>query len=244
MKGEAGRGWLVWLQGLLLAVIAGGLVGLRFGLFPWRAVLLSLALACLGMAIVGFLSLLLLYLDLKRGRQQRLKSSLLAVALSALPVAAVLVMGVRGSDLPPIHDISTDMENPPALLAARQLRRPGDNPLGYGGAEVARQQAAAYGEVQPLFSVLPQATVYHSCRELVREFGWQLVSEDAAQGRLEAVATTPLLGFKDDVVILVQATGQGSRVDLRSASRVGVSDFGANAARIAAFLNRLQELEP
>ena len=114
-----------------------------------------------------------------------------------------------------------------------------DNPPEYPGASVAAQQKAAYPDIAPRDLTVPPDQAFARAVTAARGMGWEIVAEKAAEGRIEATATTPWVGFKDDIVIRVVATSGGARVDVRSKSRVGRSDVGANAARIRGFMNAL-----
>ena len=141
--------------------------------------------------------------------------------------------------LPAIHDITTDTERPPEFVAILPLRAAAPNPAAYGGPDVARAQAGAYPDLRPHRMGAAPADAFKRALQAARDMGWEIVAADAAAGRIEATDTTFWFGFKDDVVIRVQADSAGSRVDVRSVSRVGVSDVGANAARIRAYLRAL-----
>jgi uncharacterized protein (DUF1499 family) len=140
--------------------------------------------------------------------------------------------------LPFIHDITTDTENPPVFVAVLPLRADAANPPEYPGEEVAQQQREAYPEVQPLLTALGPAEAFDRAEQVARDLGWEIVVTVPQEGRIEATDTTFWFGFKDDVVIRVRPTADGSRVDIRSKSRVGRSDVGANAARIKEFMAR------
>ena len=114
------------------------------------------------------------------------------------------------------------------------------NPVAYGGKEIADQQRRAYPDLAPLHLDAPPATALQRAAQVARAMGWEVVSEAPAEGRLEATDTTFWFGFKDDVVVRVRPDGTGSRVDVRSLSRVGRSDLGMNARRIRSFLERLR----
>ena len=134
--------------------------------------------------------------------------------------------------VPPINDISTDTENPPQYMT-------GSKP--YPGAEFARQQRAAYPDIQPSVVYLPRAQAFARASLAAESMGWEVVGRDAAAGTLEAVDTTKWFGFKDDIAIRVTPSGEGqTRIDIRSKSRVGRSDLGVNADRIRAYLQRLK----
>jgi len=163
-------------------------------------------------------------------------------------VLGALAFGVPGNwyriakEVPMIHDITTDTENPPVFVAVLPLRKDAPNSAAYGGPEIAAQQRAAYPDIRPLVSDLPPEKAYDRARTVARQMGWNIVDENPSEGRIEATATTRWFGFKDDVVLrIVPAAGNGSRVDIRSVSRVGRSDVGTNARRIRAFLKRFAE---
>lgn len=169
-------------------------------------------------------------------------------SLPTLLVALVLGVGVafvpwngmrQAGGLPKIHDISTDTQNPPAFVAILPLRANAPNPAVYGGAEVAQAQKTGYPDLQPKPFKATPADAYVRAFAAARAMGWKIVAADAASGRIEATDTTLWFGFKDDVVIRIVANGAGSLVDVRSVSRVGGSDVGANAKRIRAYLRTL-----
>ena len=228
--------WIVVLAWVLLLVGGPGyrlgLWGLGFGLLGVMRYAMILGVIGAGLAIVLLL--------LPRSRRER-GGTLLAALLLGLAVVAVPVY-VRQSaqSLPAIHDITTDTEVPPRFVDALALRVGVPNPPEYAGNEVAAQQLAAYPDIQPLLLDRPPAAVFDAALDTARELGWEIIASVPEQGRIEAVDTTLWYGFRDDVVIRIQADGEASRVDVRSKSRVGRSDLGANAARIREFLNQLE----
>lgn len=144
--------------------------------------------------------------------------------------------------VPMIHDITTDTENPPLFVSVLALRKDAPNSAAYGGPEIAAQQRAAYPDIRPLVSDIPPAQGFERARSVAHKMCWKIVDENPANGRIEATATTRWFGFKDDVVIrIAPAAGNGSRVDIRSVSRVGRNDVGTNARRIRSFLKRFAE---
>ena len=145
----------------------------------------------------------------------------------------------RARAVPPIHDITTDTQDPPVFVAVLPLRIGARNSAVYGGDSVATLQRKGYPALGPLHVAVPQATAYARALAEARAMKWEVVAADSVAGRIEATATTPWFGFKDDVVIRLRPDGAGTRVDVRSVSRVGGSDVGANAARIRAYLARL-----
>ena len=142
---------------------------------------------------------------------------------------------------PPIHDITTDVSNPPAFVAIAPLRKDASNPPEYAGDSTAQAQAKAYPDIQPLMLAMRVDSAFTLALVAVRDMGWELVDQNRREGRIEATATTPFLGFKDDVVVRISSASGISRVDVRSKSRVGRGDVGANAKRIRAYLDRLRQ---
>jgi uncharacterized protein (DUF1499 family) len=160
-------------------------------------------------------------------------------------VLGALAFGVPGNRyriakrVPAIHDITTDTENPPVFVAVLPLRKDAPNSAEYGGPEIAAKQHAAYPDIRPIEAGIPPAQSYEYALAAARSMGWQIVDGNRQEGRIEATATTRWFGFKDDVVIRIAPTaGNGSRLDIRSVSRVGKSDVGTNACRIRAFLKK------
>jgi uncharacterized protein (DUF1499 family) len=166
-------------------------------------------------------------------------------ALIGLIIGAALVsvswrwMQIAGS-VPAIHDITTDTSNPPEFVAIARLRRENWNSLQYGGPAVAQQQHNAYPDVAPLILTVPPEQAFDKALAVAKHMKWKVVDADRAGGRIEAMATTFWFGFKDDIVIRIKKSGNGSRVDIRSVSRVGVGDLGTNAKRIREFLREMK----
>ena len=145
----------------------------------------------------------------------------------------------RAQSVPPIHDISTDLENPPAFAAIVPLRGDAPNPLNRTP-DVILQQREGYPDLAPLTLPEPSGQVFGRARATAERLGWSIVKADPAAGLIEATDTTRWFGFVDDIVIRITPWGTGTRVDVRSVSRVGRSDIGTNAERIRAFLAALQ----
>ncbi len=147
----------------------------------------------------------------------------------------------RARTVPPIHDITTDTEHPPAFVAVLPLRQGAENSTDYAGAELAAQQKQGYPDLAPAQIRLPTAPVFRAALETAKGMGWEIAAAVPDQGRIEATDTTFWYAFSDDIVIRIQPAGEGSLVDVRSVSRVGRSDLGVNAKRIRAFLSLLQQ---
>ena len=213
--------------------------GTRYGLWPWQTGLALLRWAAYtGLAgAVGALGLIVL-LVVPRWRA-RAWIPVLALCIALAAAAPPLILLQQAKSVPPIHDISTDVFDPPQFVALAAERALAPNGAKYGGQEVAAQQQKAYPEIKSLIvKSAPAETVQHAI-DAARKEGWEIVASDAPAGRIEATDTTTWFGFKDDIVVRVRPEGAGSRIDVRSVSRVGRSDIGANAKRVRGFLARL-----
>ncbi|MES2562218.1 MAG: DUF1499 domain-containing protein, partial [Pseudomonadota bacterium] len=124
------------------------------------------------------------------------------------------------------------------------IRRNTPNGPEYGGEKIASQQQAAYPDIQPRLLESPPAAAFDRALKAARNMGWEIIAAVREEGRIEATATTRWFRFKDDVVIRVQPQGTGSRIDVRSKSRLGRSDLGANAKRIRAYWRELDNIPP
>ncbi len=164
---------------------------------------------------------------------------LISVLVAVIVVIPPLQFRHAAVSVPPIHDISTDLVEPPEFVALRAAREAAPNAVEHPGGQVAIQQRDAYPEIRARRYARAPEAVFVAAAAQVREQGWLLVEEDPDSGRIEAVAETTWFGFRDDVVIRVQPDADGARLDMRSASRVGRSDLGTNAQRIDRFLSAL-----
>ena len=189
-----------------------------------------------GIAAAGLAAAMLVVPQARRAAVGALSFALVL----GLVVAYVPWHGLRQArSVPPIHDITTDTEQPPQFVAVLPLRADAPNPAEYEGAEMARQQVEAYPDIVTHRLPVPPDAAFTRALDAAREMGWEIVAAEPGEGRIEATDTTFWFGFKDDVVIRVAADGSGSKVDVRSVSRVGGSDVGANAKRIGDYLRRL-----
>jgi uncharacterized protein (DUF1499 family) len=144
--------------------------------------------------------------------------------------------------VPPINDITTDPDNPPEFVAAAALRKAQSyNTTDYAGASLAEQQRRAYPDIAPItLDLLPQ-NAFPQALATAQRLGWAITESDPAAGRIEATETSRWFRFVDDIVIRITPTDTGSRIDLRSSSRLGRSDFGVNAARIRRFADAIRK---
>lgn len=228
---------LVSLSAFLLVALPGPLykygvvdlgtafTGFKFGVFAGIATLI----------------LLVLQIIFKR-KTVTLGSTIMALLLSTIAIAIPLSMLNKGKSVPPIHDISTDLVNPPEFVAIAPLRADAPNPVEYAGVEVATQQRAAYPELQTLNYTQSKSELVEATKQVIDHLGWQLVNIDADQGIVEATDRTMWFGFKDDVIVRITDNGSKRLVDIRSKSRVGGSDLGKNAERIHDFTEELDSI--
>lgn len=217
----------------MLAAIIGRTV---FGVAPLSAFMvfsISLLLCLLSM-LMGFLVLLWGFIA---GKKNILRNGAAMLGLAVLPVAiSVLVLGPKNLTAPPIHDITTDTKAPPFFSIAPKNRTEKQNSLDYGGKEIAEIQKAAYPDIQPIVTEMAPERAFARCQAVVDKLGWEILEADPAAAVIEAVDSTRVFNFKDDIAIRVQGTGHGSRIDIRSVSRDGKGDFGTNANRIRRFI--------
>lgn len=191
----------------------------------------------------GIAALILLVLQILFKRKTvTLGSTIMALLLSTIAIAIPLSMLNKGKSVPPIHDISTDLVNPPEFVAIAPLRADAPNPVEYAGVEVATQQRAAYPELQTLNYTQSKSELVEATKQAIDHLGWQLVNIDADQGIVEATDRTMWFGFKDDVIVRITDKGSERLVDIRSKSRVGGSDLGKNAERIHGFIEELDSI--
>jgi uncharacterized protein (DUF1499 family) len=223
----------------LLAMLAGplyraGMIGLGAA---FSSVFFGYWLGLLA-ALFGVVALLLALFAQPR---RYLVRALIAIVLGVIAFVPPMLFKHKAGSVPAIHDITTDTANPPPFQTLLAQRADAPNSAVYGGAEVAAKQQAAYPDIQPLQFDAPPATVFKAALDSAKSMGWAIAAQVPDEGRIEATATTFWFGFKDDVVIRLRPEAGGTRVDVRSESRVGGSDVGANAARIRAYSRKLRE---
>ncbi|MEP6702923.1 MAG: DUF1499 domain-containing protein, partial [Betaproteobacteria bacterium] len=225
---------------LLIATLAAIAValsgpGYRMGWWPLPMAFDTMrwaAWVAIGAAVFGLVLALIAALARPGGSRRGLAEATLAILVGALTMAGPITLMSRGKQVPPIHDISTDTDNPPQFAAVLPARVDAQNPVQYGGPELAAQQKKAFPQIVPVELAVPPAEAFERALRIARDTGWVIIDANQADLRIEATATTPFFGFKDDVVVRVTPTDKGSRVDMRSLSRIGRSDLGANARRV------------
>jgi uncharacterized protein (DUF1499 family) len=215
------------LAAVLLLAASGP--GVRFDIWSYRVGLgLFRWAAYLGIAAALFA---VIVLALPRTRRAGVSAPVLGLVLGLVVFYVPFQFQRTARSVPSINDITTDTEHPPQFMTAA---RP------YPGAPFARQQQAAYPELRSLTLAMPPPEAFARALAAAEAMGWEVVGREAESGRIEAVDTTRWFGFKDDIAIRVAAADGGSRIDVRSKSRVGRNDLGTNARRVRAYLQRLQ----
>jgi uncharacterized protein (DUF1499 family) len=236
------------LSGFLVALIAGlGLLlaglGSRLQWWEFRSGFTLLQWAAYGGLLAALLSLVGAIRARPGGPRRGFALALVGLLVGLVVVGIPWQWWQTAKRVPAIHDITTDTETPPLFVAILPLRAGAPNPAAYGGPEVAAQQRAAYPELSPLMLQAPPAQAFTSALAAARQMGWEIVASDPTQGRIEATATTFWFGFLDDVVVRITPAGSGSRIDVRSVSRVGRGDVGTNAKRITDYLGRIKRTQ-
>lgn len=226
---------LASIVGFLMVVLPGPL-------YQFAGVSLGTAFTSLRFGVyVGGAALILIILQVLINRKSvSWGSTFIYAAMALVAVGMPVSMMSKASAVPPIHDITTDVTNPPEFVAIAPLREGAPNPVSYEGGDVTKQQLEAYPEIKT--QLLPQSIneVYIAAERTIDVLGWERVTEGALPNTLEATDTTTWFGFKDDVVVRLTVQNDDTLVDVRSKSRVGKSDLGKNAQRIDAFLFELR----
>jgi uncharacterized protein (DUF1499 family) len=222
---------------LSVIIVRSQLLDVVPALTTFGAALILAALAIL----ISFAAFVVIWRQGYAGLGRALLALLLGIALLVYPV----YLGFRALKLPAISDISTDTTNPPRFDTLTR-QRPRDR-IDYPGAAVAALQRAGYPDIAPLELEVPARVAYDAALAVVTKRKWTI--SDARpptlarrDGVIEATARTPIMGFRDDIVIRIAPINQGARIDVRSASRVGTHDFGANASRIRSLLEDIDDV--
>jgi uncharacterized protein (DUF1499 family) len=230
-----------WLgpSAFLAAVIST--LGYRFGFLHFRLSLVVFAIALIVCTLVLVAGIYKLAISIYRRRRFPVELVPLLLACALIPVLTVSNVGAGALSATMIHDITTDVDNPPAFV----FIKPDDgfriNSLVYPGGEVSAKQLSAYPDIKTYITSLPPRRVFQKAVFAGSLLGWEIIATDLPGLRYEAVAKTPLFGFVDDIAVRITPfVDGGSAVDLRSMSRVGITDLGTNAKRIRSFLAELE----
>lgn len=227
------------LLGLVIAItamvtIAVSVAGYRLGW--WRH---PQAFSLFGWATYAAITALILsaYGFLRTRSQYQQRGKLLAISgivLSLPIITATVLFEYSAKAYPHINDISTNTIDPPSFWDV-------DEPMEYPGESVAELQQAAYPDVVPLLVPVTSEQAFEHALAIITDKGWDIVANVPGEGRIEAVVTSLLYGFKDEVVIRISPSDGETIVDVRSRSRIGKIDRGTNAKRIRKYLKALKE---
>jgi uncharacterized protein (DUF1499 family) len=209
-----------------------GALGTKFGLWHHNVGMIMVVMAFLAALVpvalfIGF--------AWHPGYRKERRGLALGMLLGILPLGVAGYLFGSSSGAPIIHDIATDTTRPPQFMAALQQRSAEQNSLEWSEANAAEQRIA-YPQLRPIETTLDPQQAFARALSSAQALGWEIIDSDSRPGFIEAVDTSFWFGFKDDIVIRIEAATNGSVIDLRSASRVGRGDLGANAARIERFI--------
>jgi uncharacterized protein (DUF1499 family) len=240
LHGLVKAGLLLAALALLMILLSGP--GTRMGLWDFTVGLGVVFKYGIYLTIVAMVVCLAAALVARPGTGRRGFGLALGAVLVCGAVVSFVMSGVSAArKAPPIHDITTDTQNPPAFVAVLPARRETAlNPPGYEGAAIAAQQQKAFPDIRPVMLALTPDSAYAVALAAAKEMGWKVVDANRGEGRIEASDRTFWFGFTDDVVIRVMPASGIARVDVRSVSRVGKGDAGTNARRVRAYLAKLK----
>jgi Protein of unknown function (DUF1499) len=190
------------------------------------------------------------------------RQALLAVLIGGALIAYPAYLGYAAYKLPSIYDVTTDPIDPPQFDAIAKLRPRDANPIAYEGLYAAELQHTAYSDIEPEDTSATPQEAYEAALKVITRRRWRIVDqrppqqpaatrvgdqrqphdEAASDGIIEAVARSMVLGFREDVVVRIRATSDGTRIDARSASRYGRNDLGSNAARVRDLIASIDDI--
>src|SRR5574340_1077271 len=225
------------ITGFVIALTAAGIamlasLGSRWDLWHYSISLLMLRIATLCGILSFAVCLAGAVITMPGSWRGGFRCAVFGLAISFIIVAVPLSWQAATAEAPLIHDITTDVADPPKFMALLPLRATAPNSADYGGPEVAALQHAAYPDIQPVTLYMTPDRALDQAMAAARSLGWTIMQRDRQEGRIEALERTTWFGFTDDIVIRVRPESNGSRVDIRSVSRVGAGDTGTNAARV------------
>ena len=236
-------GIVMWMAVAVTVLFPLTALGAKWGLWDFRSAFsLLMGLSVTGavlLALVGFA----LIASINSGNQKAKHGATAAVLILILPLAYVFANVYKAKSLPVIHDISTDLENPPQFVHAQKVRGEVENSLEWQPETVALQQQA-YPNIRSVYLPIEVGKAWHLIEQTIMNLPWELTYHSKDEGIFEATATSFWFGFVDDIIIRVTADGDKTRVDIRSVSRVGKSDLGKNAERIRYFSQALVRIAP
>lgn len=228
----------IWARRMAVFSLAAAFLSIiivRWGFLEIQPALTTFA-GALGFAVIALILALGAFAVIWKDGLKGMTYALSAIGISVLLLAYPAYLGIKAYKLPWIYDVTTDPIDPPRYEVLARLRPRDANPVAYAGLYAAELQRTAYPEVEPLDEDAAPQAAYVAALAVVTKRKWTIVNRIPPQprrdGRIEAVARTAIMGFREDVIVRVRANEDGSRIDVRSSSRYGSFDFGTNAARI------------
>jgi uncharacterized protein (DUF1499 family) len=171
--------------------------------------------------------------------------------LATIAVGCAAIVPIKFEQLvganPFIHDITTDFDHPPKIVAGAAFPR--NNPPEYMEAQqaphsdltIAEAQKKAFPDIKPVVVDVGIKEAVRRARATLQDMKMDILKESSnGTSTIEATYTSFWFGFIDDFVVRLTTEGKTTRIDVRSKSRVGVSDLGANADRIREFYSKFQ----
>ena len=234
---------LVFGSSITILLFVSGPFGYKFLGVGLQSSLIALLISVFGGLILSILSVFFVFKSIRGGMKSDRNLCFLSLLVSLLPLIIIAPQILAAVSVPPIHDISTDTKNPPLFVEAKLFRTGTINGAEYGdeawpAERLAATTLAAYPELRSINSSLKISEAVEKSREVLQSMDLEIINVDPEGGLLEAVDTSFWFGFKDDMVVRVQETSTGVRIDVRSKSRLGQSDLGINAKRVLAFIDR------
>lgn len=245
----------VWV-GFIIAIVGAvvfGMSGLGYR-WHWWSLGMGFTLLRWGFYIAllgGLISIAGAIIARPKGHVKGFEFACIGIVLSLAVCGTTLFFLHRASTAPPIHDVTTDIQNPPQFKAVLPLRAHAPNKSAYFGDDsvrwhgklvtVSEAQREAYPDIVPVKVSVSSGQAYKYALAAAKKMNWwKIQAADQSAGRIEATSTIPWFGFKDDIVIRIENKGSDSRIDIRSDSRLGYSDIGENARRIRHYMKLLE----
>jgi len=237
----------VWARRLALFSLAAtvlSIVIVHSGMLEIKPALATFG-AALALAVLALLLAFAAFVSIWKDGLIGMGAALTAIAVATLLLLYPSYLVLKARNLPWIYDITTDPIDPPRYDTLAKARPRDANPVVYAGLTAAEQQMEAYPDIEPLDADISTLAAFKAAHAIVTRRRWRIVEARAPdqgrlEGRIEAVARTPIMGFRDDVIVRVKPFEGGARVDVRSSSRYGQFDFGTNAARVRSLLDDIE----
>jgi len=238
----------IWARRLALFALAVAFLAIIVVRLDFIEIVPGLATfaGAIGISVIGMLFAVAAFVVIWREGLKGLGHALLAFVIGIALISYPAYLGTKAYRLPPLNDVTTDLADPPRFEAIARIRPREANSIAYPGQAAAEVQRTVYPSIAPVQTSSSPAELYEAARAVVAKRKWAIIDDRAPQtgrreGRIEAVARTALMGFRDDMVIRIRPIAGGARLDIRSASRYGKHDFGANAQRVTSLIEDIED---